>query len=115
MSFSRLKTNATTYFITLTAKAPRAFSVLMVLIGNMDKQDTVILTHKEISRLSRLSVTTVKRAIDDLESHNCIRKKRTGRGISCTINNNIATKMSDKETSNCEAGYEPYEDDIILW
>lgn len=62
----------------LVAASPRAAALMHILVAYMDQSAAVVASYATLSKLSSMSVATVRRAIDDLKVRNWIQVVQVG-------------------------------------
>ncbi|QOI07881.1 helix-turn-helix domain-containing protein [Pseudomonas savastanoi] len=78
----------------LSLKAPKAASLLHILVANMDERGALVASQKTLAKLCGVSHSTIKRALDELTTNNWVQTIRIGgeRGgtLAYVVNSRIA-------------------------
>lgn len=62
----------------LTVSSPRAAALMHQLVAHMDHSAAVVASYATLAKISRMSLATVRRAVDDLKSGNWIQVVQVG-------------------------------------
>ena len=62
----------------LTVKSPRAAALMHHLVAHMDSSAAVVASYATLSKISRMSLATVRRAVDDLKAGNWVQVVQVG-------------------------------------
>ena len=62
----------------LTVKSPRAAALMHHLVAQMDSSAAVVASYATLAKISRMSLATVRRAVDDLKAGNWIQVVQVG-------------------------------------
>ena len=62
----------------LTVASPRAAALMHQLVAHMDQSAAVVASYATLAKISRMSLATVRRAVDDLKSGNWIQVVQVG-------------------------------------